>query len=655
MGVLRLVICVMTCLVAGDAQNPGVPHYLSSTYFGNTNRIAVPKIPNSISEPALNAPAFSPFQASLSQPKSPVRHPFGASFPNIGGAATFGLHQPRQIVQFSPGQINSSSRGSFGASFTNLGQTASLGIQQQPTPVQSSNNQVSPPRLGKAIESGSGPKSQPASPSRASFNQLGSGPEGPQSSLQDSLGKALDQASRSSQFSLSPNKSPVLKEGGENNGSPGITRQGPVSGFPQRQQLTLEPNPSSPITSSFNQLRNTISPDPVPQLSSPVLDSFNQFRSGAGESQSSLEESLGQALDQASNSASFSLPQNASPDPAQGGTNFGSPLLTRQGPGVSQGSQSGFPQRSPSIGSGFSETPHLDLEQALTKASEKAAGQAGLQQGAQLSNIGPVIPAVPSGGASSKPLLEEINLGGSSPGSFGSLGTNIFRGNSASRTSPVIRTQSRGSPSPSQSGQPLVFDATPSGNGFDRQPFRSDPKISGQRIQQSGSPASSKIFLGSTSLSDSTRSSSLSSGSVEHKGTTSRKTCTKTFREECRNEYKMVCEETFTEREKYECKIVEETKCEQGHTTEYEPACFQQILENCENICKRGIQPDCMPQCARSLGKTSCHKVKVVTPHTTCIKVPKEVCGNIKKRVPYEKCHDVPKKICKQVPQEVCK
>ena len=121
-------------------------------------------------------------------------------------------------------------------------------------------------------------------------------------------------------------------------------------------------------------------------------------------------------------------------------------------------------------------------------------------------------------------------------------------------------------------------------NVFERQPFRSDPKISGQRIQQAGSPASSKIFLGSTSLSDSPRSSSLSSGSAVHKDATPRKICTKTFTEECRNEYKMVCEETFAEREKYECKIVEETKCEQGHTIEYEPACFQQILENCENV-----------------------------------------------------------------------
>jgi hypothetical protein len=220
----------------------------------------------------------------------------------------------------------------------------------------------------------------------------------------------------------------------------------------------------------------------------------------------------------------------------------------------------------------------------LTKASEEAAGRTGPRNGAQLSNIGPVIPAVPSGGAPSTPLLEEINLGGRSPDSFGSSGSNIFRGNSASRSSPLIRTQSNGSPSRAQSGQPLVFAATPSGNVFDSQAFRSDPTILEQRIQQSGSPASSKIFLGSTRLSNSPRSSSLSSGSAVHKELTSRKTCTKTFTEECRNEYKMVCEETFTERDNYECKIVEETKCEQGHTIDYEPACFQQILENCENV-----------------------------------------------------------------------
>merc|ERR1712123_386093 len=411
--------------------------------------------------------------------------------------------------------------------------------------------------------------------------------------------------------------SPGLNEGGFR--SPAVNRPRPGPGFPQRQQFISEPNLNSPIPSSFNQLR-----------------------SGAGESQGTLQESLGQALDQASKSAQFSLPGNG--PPAQGGANFGPSSITRQGPGFSQGPETRFPQRldSPSAQlssvSGFSTPPQLDLEQALTKASGEALGRAGPRTGAQLSNIGPVIPAVPSGPQG------EISLGSQNRGSFGSSGSNTFRENTISQSAPLIRTQSSGSPSRAQPGPPLVFDATPSGSGFDRQPFRSDPKISGQRIQQS----SGKIFLGSTRLSETPRSSSGSSISKV-------RSCTKTFHEECHNEYKMVCEETFTERETHECHIVEESKCENGYTTEYEPACFQQILENCENICKRGIQPDCMPQCARSLGKTSCHKVKVVTPHTTCVKVPKEVCGNITKRVPYEKCHDVPRKVCEQVPQEVCK
>ena len=271
---MRLLLCLVTCLAPGNTQNPGVPHYLSSTFFGKANRIAVPTIPNSISEPALNAPAFLPFQGSLSRPQSPVRGSLGAPFPNVGGAATLSLEQQPQFVQFSPGQINSNARGSLGASFTNLGQSTFLGIQQQPTPVPSSPAQVSPQRLGKAIESGPSPKSQTASPGRASFNQVGPGPDGPQSSLQDSLGKALDRASKSSQFSLPPNESPVLREGGGNFGPAGITRQGPVSGFPQRQQLNLESKPSSPNPSTFNQLGNIFFPRPVsePQSSSSVLD-----------------------------------------------------------------------------------------------------------------------------------------------------------------------------------------------------------------------------------------------------------------------------------------------------------------------------------------------------------------------------------------------
>merc|ERR1712128_237757 len=630
----------VACLSLGSAQGPGLAPYLASTFFGNTHKIVVPSIPNSISEPALHAPAFIPFQRSYLPPQSPIVRPLGPAFHNAGRGAPLGLQQQPQLTHLSPGQIAPNIGGLPGASFTNLGHSASLGISQQQTPAQFLQPQVAPQRLGKAI--GSGPGS--SSPGLASLNQVGPGPDGPgPNSLQNSLGQALDQASKSAQFSIPAGDSPGLSEGGFR--SPAVNRPRPGPGFPQRQQFISEPNFNSPIPSSFNQLGNPQA-GPVPQLqsSSPALGSFNQFRSGAGESQGTLQESLGQALDQASKSAQFSLPGNGPPGPAQG-ANFGPSSITRQGPGFSQGPETRFPQRldSPSAqlssGSGFSTPPQLDLEQALTKASGEALGRAGPRTGAQLSNIGPVIPAVPSG------PLGEISLGSQNRGSFGS---NIFRENTVSQSAPLIRTQSSGSPSRAQPGPPLVFDATPSGSGFDRQPFGSDPKISGQRIQQSREQSSGKIFLGSTRLSETPRSSSGSSISKV-------RSCTKTFHEECHNEYKMVCEETFTERETHECHIVEESKCENGYTTEYEPACFQQILENCENICKRGIQPDCMPQCARSLGKTSCHKVKVVTPHTTCVKVPKEVCGNITKRVPYEKCHDVPRKVCEQVPREVCK
>jgi len=499
-------------------------------------------------------------------------------------------------------------------------------------------------RVGKAIES----RPKAASPP-GSFNQFGPGPEGPSTPLKDSLGQALDEASKSVQFSLPPSDSPGPRPGAP----PAVNRPrpGPASGFPQRQTLSgaARPGPASPSE-----------PRPPP----PGPDSFNQFRGSGDQAQITLQESLGQALDQASKSAQFSIPGGSSPGPVEGGAS-----ITRQGPGIPQGSAPSFPQRldSPALQNsrppqlsprpGIPSSPQLGLEQALTKASEEAVRRPGPGGSAQLSNIGPVIPAVPSGSVESKPLLEEINLGRpSNPGSFRSSGSELFRGNTRNPSSPLIsiRPSTSGSPSRAQSGPPRVFDATP-GSGFDRQPFRSDPKISEQRITQSGEPASNKIFLGSTRVSESPRSSSLSSDSVRKIEKIPVKSCTKTFHEECHNEYKMVCEETFTERDAYECNIVEETKCEKGHTTEYEPACFQQILENCENICKRGIQPDCMPQCARSLGKTSCHKVKVVTPHTTCTKVPKEVCGNVKKRVPYEKCHDVPKKVCEQVPREVCK
>merc|ERR1712106_913888 len=312
-----------------------------------------------------------------------------------------------------------------------------------------------------------------------------------------------------------------LSEGGFR--LPAVNRPRPGPGFPQRQQIISESNLNSPIPSSFNQLGNPqAGPVPQPQSSSPALDSFNQFRSGAGESRGTLQESLGQALDQASKSAQFSLPGNGPPGPAQGGANFGPSSITRQGPGFSQGPETRFPQRldSPSAqlssGSVFSKPPQLDLEQALTKASGQAIGRAGPRTGAQLSNIGPIIPAVPSG------PLGEISLGSQNRGSFGSSGSNIFRENTVSQSAPLIRTQSSGSPSRAQPGPPLVFDATPSGSGFDRQPFGSDPKISGQRIQQSRQPSSGKIFLGSTRLSETPRSSSGSSISKI-------RSCTKTF------------------------------------------------------------------------------------------------------------------------------
>ena len=60
--------------------------------------------------------------------------------------------------------------------------------------------------------------------------------------------------------------------------------------------------------------------------------------------------------------------------------------------------------------------------------------------------------------------------------------------------------------------------------------------------------------------------------------------CKTTFVEECHNEYKMVCEETTIEREKHQCEVVVEDVCEEGITTEYEPACFQQIINHCDGV-----------------------------------------------------------------------
>jgi len=689
--VLGLVLCCVGGLFA-----QGVPHYLASTFFGNSNRISVPQIPNSISGPALNAPSFIPLQQSFPQqsqaplrsqvplsPQVPLSRPLSPAFPNVRPEIALSQQGQPGFSQFSGVVPNTG--GLPGTPFVNLGQPAppAPAVPAAPAPLLQGSPgtpplpEPEPQRKGKAIESGPGSRPQSASPPPGSFNQFGPGPDG---QLKKSLGQALDEASKSVDFSIPPSDSPGIRSGGP----PLVNRPrpGPLSDFPQRQTLSGATRPGPPSPSG-------------PPPSSPVLDSFNQFRAGGDQAQISLQESLGEALDKASKSAQFSLPGGSSPGPGEG-----SPSFTRQGPaGIPQRSGAPFPQRldSPALqssrpsqfssrpsASGIPGSPQLDLEEALNKASEEALGRpgpgsgppgrsglrggspspgrpglgggapgrAGLGSGGQFS----VIPAVPSGPSQSAPLLEEINLGSPArPGPPRSSGASLFRGNTGNPSSPLIRQQSNRSPSRAQSGPPLVFDATPSGSGFNRQPFRSDPKISEQRIPQSGKPSSSKIFLGSTRLSESPRSSSLASDSGRKKERIPVKSCTKTFHEECHNEYKMVCEETFTEKEKYECNVVEETKCENGYTTEYEPACFQQILENCENICKRGIQPDCMPQCARSLGKTSCHKVKVVTPHTTCTKVPKEVCANVKKRVPYEKCHDVPKKVCEQVPREVCK
>ena len=60
--------------------------------------------------------------------------------------------------------------------------------------------------------------------------------------------------------------------------------------------------------------------------------------------------------------------------------------------------------------------------------------------------------------------------------------------------------------------------------------------------------------------------------------------CKTTFVEECHNEYEMICEETTIEREKHQCEVIVEDVCEEGVTTEYEPACFQQIINHCEGV-----------------------------------------------------------------------
>ena len=60
--------------------------------------------------------------------------------------------------------------------------------------------------------------------------------------------------------------------------------------------------------------------------------------------------------------------------------------------------------------------------------------------------------------------------------------------------------------------------------------------------------------------------------------------CKPTFVEECKNEYKMVCVETTVDREKPYCETVLEDVCETGIATDYEPACFQQIINHCDGV-----------------------------------------------------------------------
>merc|ERR1711970_1444328 len=368
--VLGLVFC---CVGGLSAQ--GVPHYLASTFFGNSNRISVPQIPNSISGPALNAPSFIPLQQSFPQqsqaalrsqvplsPQLPLSRPLSPALPNVRPEITLSQQGQPGFSQFSGVVPNSGSLP--GTPFVNLGQPAPAapaapaplqqgpaGIPPQPEP--------EPLRKGKAIES------RPAS---GSFNQFGPGPDGP---LKESLGQALDEASKSVDFSIPQSDSP----GGRSGGPPLVNRPrpGPSSNFPRRQTLSGAPRPGPPSPSA-------------PPPSSPVLDSFNQFRAGGDQAQISLQESLGQALDKASKSAQFSLPGGSSPGPGEGGASF-----TRQGPpSIPQRSGAPFPQRLDSSAlqssrpsqfssrpsaSGIPSSPQLDLEEALNKASEEALGR----------------------------------------------------------------------------------------------------------------------------------------------------------------------------------------------------------------------------------------------------------------------------------------
>merc|ERR1711970_119743 len=499
--VLGLVFC---CVGGLSAQ--GVPHYLASTFFGNSNRISVPQIPNSISGPALNAPSFIPLRQSFPQqsqaalrshvplsPQLPLSRPLSPAFPNVRPEIALSQQGQPGFSQFSGVVPNTGSLP--GAPFVNLGQPAPPAppVPAAPAPLLQGSPgtpplpEPEPQRKGKAIESRPGSRAKSASPPPGSFNQFGPGPDGP---LKESLGQALDEASKSVDFSIPPSDSPGIRSGGP----PLVNRPrpGPLSDFPQRQKLSGAPRPGPPSPSG-------------PPPSSPVLDSFNQFRAGGDQAQISLQESLGQALDKASKSAQFSLPGGSSPGPGEGGASF-----TRQGPpSIPQRSGAPFPQRLDSSAlqssrpsqfssrpsaSGIPSSPQLDLEEALNKASEEALGRPGPGSGPPgrsglgggppgRSSLGggppgrpgsggqfSVIPAVPSGPPQSAPLLEEINLGSpTNPGPPLSSGASLFRGNTGNPSSPLIRQQSDRSPGRAQSGPPLVFDATPSGSGFNRQ------------------------------------------------------------------------------------------------------------------------------------------------------------------------------------------
>jgi len=663
------VLCVTVCLTVVNTQAPGVPAYLQNTFFGGASRITVPKIPKSISEPAINAPAFIPFQShGISQAR-------GSAFlrqPTPLGSGALLLRQPVPTQSFQPFQ------SSFGpavhqplSSFTNLGQPATPVVQNQkapvpiasapasgpvpapvpgpapasaPRPAPASAPAPAPARLGKAIGSASSSKTLSQTGGGAIVNQLSASPgsENAQSSLQASLGKALDNASRSAQFSLPTSDAPAglqtpTQALSLSSGPPTPTQALTRGSTPGVSSLPSRITPGLPQGSNSPPVFRSQTPS-APIQSLPGNTPFGPKSGSATFSGSqdapqisngqieNLQKSLGEALDQAS--SQFSRDQGPPTNP------IGSPNSIA--PSVRQGSGSGFPQR-------LNLTPQGSLQPSISSA---------IGQG---SNIGPAVPAVPQDLPKTSSLLQEVNLGGSFPSNQNTFGPKSSGSNSVTLIRGSTNVLSNRAPSSAR------LSTSAQGNRPDIGTFRSDPKLSAeQNLRTSG-----RIFLGSTQQSGKTPESAASSPAniqetprssppLSSSTSTKEKVCTKTFHEECHNEYDMVCEETFTEKEKYECNIVEETKCEKGHTVDYEPACFQQILDNCENICKRGIQPDCVPQCARSLGKTSCHKVKVVTPHTTCTKVPKEVCGNIKKQVPYEKCRDVPRKVCEQIPREVC-